>query len=123
MAPAFGGTYPDLTGLIYYFMAGRVYPEFYDANDFVLKFAAPEDYTTWKQALDRAVILKRMATQWIEKSSYFWNRLYGKYFTVTPEKFGGVSMFVPVSYRQDTDNLRIRQMAWYHAAGYDAIGW
>jgi hypothetical protein len=96
----------------------------------VLKYAEPNDYSGWKLALDKAVIYKKMATSWmIDKNkgdfdfTYYWNKYYGDFFTVTEEKFGGVSMFVPTYYQQMTDNRYIQQMQWYYAAGYSDIGW
>ena len=120
--------YPDMSNLIYYYYSNTAYPEFYDANDFVLKYAEPGDYNSWKLALDKAVIYKKMATSWmIDKDygdfTYYWNKYYGYFFTVTEEKYGGVSMFVPTYYQQMTDNVNIQQMQWYTAAGYDLIGW
>lgn len=120
--PKPGDGYPDMSDLIHYYYEGSYRQEFYDANDFILKFAETADYNSWKQALDRAVIYKKMATRWmIDKSN--WKKYYGDYFTVTEEKYGGVSMFVPTYIQQLTDNRYIKQMGWYYAAGYDEIGW
>lgn len=122
VAPQFGGEYPDMSDLIHYYYDYDHDKEFYDANDFILKYAEPDDYDRWKQALDRAVVYKKMATSWmINKSS--WSNYYGKYFTVTEEKYGGVSMFVPTYIQQTSDNRFIQRMAWYYAAGYSEIGW
>ena len=118
----FGGDYPNLSGLIHYYYDSSSKRQFFDANDFVLKFALTDDYKTWKQAFDRAVIYKKMATEWmINKSS--WARYYGNYFEVNEEKYGGVSMFIPQWSYQTTDNKYIQQMGWYYAAGYQDIGW
>ena len=117
-----GDGYPDMTDLIYYYYDYSNEKEFYDANDFILKYAETDDYNTWKQALDKAVVYKKMATSWmINKSS--WPKYYGNNFTVTEEKFGGVSMFVPTYIQRTSDNKYIRQMGWYYAAGYADIGW
>jgi hypothetical protein len=130
IAPKLGEGYPDMSNLIYYYYQSSRFPEFYDANDFVLKYAEPNDYSGWKLALDKAVIYKKMATSWmIDKNkgdfdfTYYWNKYYGDFFTVTEEKFGGVSMFVPTYYQQMTDNRYIQQMQWYYAADYSDIGW
>ena len=112
-----------MTGLIFYLGTYAEGNEFYDANDFFLKFAEPSDYTLWKQALDQAVIYTIFSTQWVYTHPLLWNKYYGEYFTVTKEKFGGVSMFVPNSEKEGTDNLDIQKLAWYKAAGYDTIGW
>ena len=122
IAPKFGGEFPDMSDLIHYYYDYEHDKEFYDANDFILKYAEPDDYNNWKQALDKAVVYKKMATSWmINKSS--WPKYYGNYFTVTEEKFGGVSMFVPTYIQQTSDNRYIQRMGWYYAAGYSEIGW
>ena len=96
---------------------------FYDANDFVLKYATTDEYNSWKKALDKAVIYKKIADSWdIGIGNNNWNYYYSD-FEMTEEKFGGVSMFVPTYYQQYTDNVKIQQMEWYKAAGYDEIGW
>ena len=102
----------------------------YDANDFILKYAEPADYNNWKQVLDKAVIYKKMAENWMidknsVKATYWerWDRYYGSYFTVTEEKYGGVSMFVPTYPQRTSNNIYIQRMGWYYAAGYNEIGW
>ena len=44
-------------------------------------------------------------------------------FEMNEEDFGGMSMFVPQWKLQTTDNQYIKKFNWYHAAGYDTIGW
>ena len=117
-----GDGYPDMTGLIHYYYDYSYEQEFYDANDFILKYAEPDDYKSWKQALDKAVIYKKMATSWMI-NKYSWVKYYGNYFTVTEEKYGGVSMFVPTYIQRTSDNNYIQRMGWYYAAGYHEIGW
>jgi len=120
-ADSFGGSYPDLSNLIHYYYDYVKKQEFYDANDFMLKFASANDYTAWKQALDRAVVYKKMAKSWmINKESWYY--YYGG-FEMTEERYGGVSMFIPQLNYRGTDNTDIQQMAWYYAAGYKEIGW
>jgi len=109
--------YPDMSGLIHYFAISHMY---YDVNDFMLRFASKENYNIWKQAYDRAVIHKRMAKKWMTDPSFDpWN-YYFTDFTMTEERFGGVSMFVPQSpfigdYAKV--NFDIGNMGWYYAAG------
>ena len=115
--------YPDMSGLIHYYYKSDKKQMFYDANDFVLKYATTDEYNSWKKALDKAVIYKKIADSWdIGIGNYNWNYYYSD-FEMTEEKFGGVSMFVPTYYQQYTDNVKIQQMEWYKAAGYDEIGW
>lgn len=121
-ASKIGEEYPNTSGLIYYYYDSSSHQVFFDANDFILKYADTNEYNSWKQVLDKTVIYKKMATSWmINKNS--WPNYYGNYFTVTEEKYGGVSMFVPTYIQQTTDNKYIQQMQWYKAAGYNEIGW
>jgi hypothetical protein len=121
-ASKIGEGYPNTSGLIYYYYDSSSHQVFFDANDFILKYADTNEYNSWKQVLDKTVIYKKMATSWmINKNS--WPNYYGNYFTVTEEKYGGVSMFVPTYIQQTTDNKDIQQMQWYKAAGYNEIGW
>lgn len=124
-ADKFGGEYPDMSGLIHYYNDKSHGNMYYDMNDFILKFASSDNYAAWKQAFDRAVVYKKMATRWMTNRVYYssdWNIYYGD-FTVTEQKFGGVTMFVPQWRFQNTENTTISQMGWYYAAGYEAIGW
>ena len=113
-------TYPNMTDLIHYYYDYSSRQEFYDANDFVLKFADDADYKIWKQALDKAVVYKKIASIW--DTNKWWTSYYND-FEMTDEKFGGVSMYVPTYYQQQTENKTIKQMGWYYAAGYSEIGW
>lgn len=117
--PQIEGKYPDMTGLIHYFYDSSRY-RFYDMNDFILKYAATDDYTTWKKSFDKAVVYKLMATRWMTNVS--WTSYYTD-FLVTEEKYGGVSMFVPQWRYQTKINDEIKQMAWYSAAGLEELGW
>ena len=122
-----GSDYPDLSGLIHYYNDQKYDNEFYDMNDFILRFATSDNYNVWKQAFDRAVVYKKMATRWMTNRDPFiqtsvWNRYYGD-FEMTEARFGGVSMFIPQWRFQTTENVTIRQMGWYYAAGYSDIGW
>ena len=117
LKPNIGDGAPDMTDIIHYYYDYK----YYDANDFVLKYAAENDYKTWKQVLDKAVIYKKMATVWMTNKS--WAGYYYD-FTMTEEKYGGVSMHVPHSWTQlDRYNRIIKQLGWYYAAGYNEIGW
>ena len=116
-----GGQYADLTGMIHYgHLDNRVqfYAEnnfFFDAGDFISRNASETDYQQWKQALDKAVILKRIGYTW--QTQKVWRIFYDD-FKMTDEKFHGVSMFIPqdpalgkyARYNED-----IKQMAWYNA--------
>ena len=119
--------YPDLSDLIHYYYDyyGGDRQIYYDANDFILKYASTNEYNTWKSVLDQTVIYKKMATRWM---TYLvprhgaWTTFFGD-FEMTEEKYGGVSMFIPQWKYQFTHNETIKQMGWYYAAGYSDIGW
>lgn len=114
--------YPNMKGIIHYYhmddSGSEFRPEyniFYDAGDFMRTFAPADAYQQWRQALDLAIVKRCMAKKWATDKRWEW-----KYsdFTVTEEKFHGVSMFVPqdpsrgnyAKYNED-----IKQMEWYAA--------
>lgn len=119
-----GDGYPDMTGIIHYFIDCK----FYDANDFVLKYAPNNEYTAWKQAFDKAVIYKKMAMMWMVngddvQNHYLWRSQYSD-FEMTETKYGGVSMFIPQGWSgYNIFNRNIKQMGWYYGADYSSIGW
>jgi hypothetical protein len=116
-------SYPDMTGIIHYYYTDcdtTFHSEhciFYDAGDFVHTHASSAVYQQWRQALDLAVVDRRMATIW--PTNKMWYKMYTD-FTVTVEKYHGVSMFVPqdpalgnyARYNED-----IKQTAWYKNQG------
>ena len=122
-----GNGYADTKGLIHYNYSDRnmthhqEYNIFYDAGDFFRSQLSPAEYGQWKQALDRAVVEKRFASQWATEK--IWRFFYAD-FDMTNEKFHGVSMFVP----QDATgqygkyyaqyNKDIEQLQWYQAVGW-----
>lgn len=125
-----GDGYPDMTGTIHYNNNGgnsmNYNPAdniFYDAGDFINSHAAANSYKEWKKVLDRVVIQKYSAQSW---STFMPWSVFFNDFTVTSEKFHGVSMFVPQSPQGSvyaSYNHNIRSMAWYNAAGLQEMGW
>jgi hypothetical protein len=115
------GKYADLTGMVHYGHLGTralFYAEnnfFFDAGEFLLRYASENDYQQWKQALDKAVVMKRIGYTWDTQKTW---RVFYTDFKMTEEKFHGVSMFIPqnpekgkyAKYNED-----IRQMEWYQA--------
>ena len=123
-----GNGYADMTGLIHYFhldgTAGKFFPEynvFYDAGDFMRTYAPTDVYQQWRQALDKAVVERRMATRWLTYLD--WDVKYAD-FTVTAEKFHGVSMYVPqdpsLGYNAQF-NEDIKFFEWFNAAGLNVL--
>ena len=108
--------YPEMAGLIHYYNERKAsylpaYNIFYDAGDFILRFAEEEEYKEWKQVLDRAVTDKVIAPTWEVNKN--WSTHYSD-FKMTEERYHGVSMFVPqelgyyVQYNED-----IKDLLWY----------
>lgn len=119
VAEKIGNSYADMTGLIHYYYTDKrfcFYPEyniFYDAGDFFLTHAPLNVYQQWRKALEQAIVDCRMATQWDTDKP--WRLVYSD-FTVTKEKFHGVSMFVPQNPSGGNYaiyNENIQQMAWW----------
>ena len=114
-----GGDYADLTGMIHYGhldTRAMFYPWnnfFFDAGDFLSRYTAESDYQQWREALDKAVVLKRIGYTWDTEKP--WRNFYVD-FEMTEERFHGVSMFIPqnpskgnyAKYNED-----IKQMEWY----------
>ena len=105
--------YPNLNGLIYY-----LDNNLYDINHFMLTFASEAEYTSWKQALDKAVIYKKFAKRWDTMAHVSFLD-----FTMDETNYGGMSMFIPQWHLKSTDNEFIKRFGWYYAAGYDTVGW
>ena len=109
--------------LIYYYTYTVSDPNehvMYDMNDFLLRHAEQEDYQQWSKAFNQAVVYKKMSTKWQVSGTLIFD------FEVTEERFGGVSMFVPLE-RYDHTLLKynegIKKTAWYHAVGWSELVW
>lgn len=118
-----GDTWPDMKGMIHYNYLKNTqefhqpYNIFYDAGNFLLGYATSEEYQQWKQTLDAAVIEKRYADSWATIKP--WDAFYTD-FTMTKEKYHGVSLFVPqdptVEYGEcyASLNKHIQQLQWFY---------
>ena len=123
-----GNGYADMKGMIHYYHSDdtrdKFFPEynvFYDAGDFMHTYAPTDVYQQWRQTLDKSVIERRMSTTWA--TDKHWNLKYSD-FTVTAEKFHGVSMFVPQDpsrgdYAQLNDDIKFFE--WYNATGLNIL--
>jgi len=113
-----GTEYPDMKGLIHYYNEYQWgfyqhYNIFYDAGDFVKKYANDAEYRQWKEVLDRTVIDKVFAERWMVNKS--WNTYYTD-FEMTEERYHGVSMFVPQNPEEgnyDSYNEDIKKIGWW----------
>lgn len=125
------GTTIDMDGLIYYWTYDSNRPSntkervMYDMNDFLLRHAQTADYQKWFNAFNQAVVYKKRSDHW----QWHGNISYTQYadFKVTEERYGGVSMFVPLPRYEETYlkyNELIPKTAWYHAVWSDVeLGW
>ena len=123
-----GNGYADMTGIIHYFQLDETkghfdadYNVFYDAGDFMRTYAPTDVYQQWRQALDKAVVERRMTTKWLTYLS--WDVKYSD-FKVTEEKFHGVSMYVPQDpskgyYSQFNEDIKFFE--WYKTAGLSVL--
>lgn len=121
--------YPDVDGLIYYFEQ-----TLFDMNDFIKKHASPDNYTEWRRVFDKAVPYSTVTPVWLANFIPYLDSRNTEFrdFSVTEERYGGVSMFVPrdpntvyYTYRETvrSQNSTISRMKWYEAAGLDRLGW
>lgn len=115
--------YPNMEGLIHYYNEYRgryltYYNIFYDAGDFVKKFATDAEYKEWKQALDRVITDKVFSTCWTTNKS--WSSHYSD-FEMTEERFHGVSMYVPEDPKygyHERYNKDLKLFGWYYATQF-----
>ena len=125
-----GTNYPDTERLIYYYNHCH-----YDMNDFMMRNTTSDVYAQWKQTFDQVVTYKKMATVWMTNNHVpYSDRSQTGFadFTITEERYGGISMYVPQStdalytsartYQQN-QSKNISQMQWYKAAGLDMLRW
>ena len=117
------GTPINTDGLIYYYsykVSDANEHVMYDMQDFLLRHAKEEDYKEWQDAYRQVVVYKKMSTRWQVMNTLEFD------FEVTEERFGGVSMFIPLPRYEDTllkYNQLIKKTAWYHAIGWSELGW
>ena len=95
------------------------YNIFYDAGDFVKKFATEAEYKQWKEVLDRVVTDKVFSPKWTTNKT--WSTFYSA-FEMTEEKYHGVSMFVPQDpnlgyYARYNENIKL--LEWYWATKWN----
>jgi len=114
----------DLSGLMYYDgVRSEGLRVLFDMNDFLLQNASADEYAQWKQAFDRTVIYKRIASSWQTAG-----HVNFKAFTATDKKYGGMSMYIPRDFYgayvySVNYNSCYHQMQWYWAVNWDSYGW
>lgn len=96
--------------VIYYFSSKRE-RFMYDMNDIIRTNVSEASYIQWKEALERTVVYRKSSSKW-DTNGYvnFWD------FTVTEEKYGGISMFIPMEKYDAAGldlNIKIKQMQWW----------
>jgi hypothetical protein len=118
-----GGDYANLSGLIHYYNYYKPsfrpeYNIFYDAGDYVKRYASDAEYQTWLQALNQAVVYRKYTNMWTTDKP--WSSHYSD-FQMSEDRYHGVSMFIP----QDPTkgyyagyNENIKKLAWYAAVGH-----
>ena len=90
------------------------YSIFFDAGDYIRSRVPEADYLEWNEVLKRAVVYKYFSPSWLTNQA--WYRYYSD-FTMTEEKYHGVSMFVPQdldTYYYKTYNRDIKKFQWYY---------
>lgn len=101
----------------YYPLTSSKTPEYYDMNSYMYRLiASPDDYARWKDAFDTAIPHRRATTHWF---SDYTNRLES---IIDMDNYGGISCYVPQSGRTML-NEAFHHTAWYHASGWEQVGW
>lgn len=114
---------PDMTGLIYYFLANGQ-PIMYDMNNFMLRYLNAADYEQWHTRFCKAVTVHHHCSTW--ETDCLSSENFDS-FTVNDKTCGCVSMYVPYNNMMpfgDNDfNRLIRQTSWYNAVRWSDYGW
>ncbi len=89
----------DTSDVLDYFRFDRLvgtapYPDFFDMQGLMMHLLEPQDYTEWKQALDKAVTYRQGTDTWV---TAFTSGIQ----TLDREQFSGVSMFLPLQKYKD----------------------
>jgi hypothetical protein len=93
-------------------------PSYYDMNGYMLSLIKDTtDYTRWKHALDKAVPYA-VATPW-------WYSTYSNgEESVDMKTYSGISCYIPQEGSLHSNlNAKFTSTSWYHAAGWEQIGW
>ena len=118
-----GGGYADLSGLIHYYNMNSSgfrpeYNIFYDAGDYVKRYASDAEYQSWLQAFEQAVVYRQYTDMWTTDKSWY---TYYADFQMSKDRYHGVSMFIPQDPSKGyyaTYNENVKKLAWYAAVGY-----
>ncbi|MBQ3362126.1 MAG: hypothetical protein IJG46_08335, partial [Prevotella sp.] len=118
-----GGGYADLSGLIHYYNMNSSgfrpeYNIFYDAGDYVKRYASDAEYQSWLQAFEQAVVYCQYTDMWTTDKSWY---TYYSDFQMSKDRYHGVSMFIPQDPSKGyyaTYNENVKKLAWYAAVGY-----
>jgi len=82
--------------------------------------AYPDEFWQWQDAFYDAVVYTETSTLWHANTVDFSD------FEVTADTYGGISMFFPMDKYQrayNKYNEGIKQLQWYQAVGWSAVGW
>ena len=80
----------------------------------------PVEFKAWQDAFYDTVIYSETSDRWHANTVNFSD------FTVTTDNYGGISMFFPMEKYTKSFHLYnedIKQMQWYQAVGWSAVGW
>ena len=80
----------------------------------------PDKFKAWQDAFYDTVIYSETSDRWHANTVNFSD------FTVTTDNYGGISMFFPMEKYTKSFHLYnedIKQMQWYQAVGWSAVGW
>jgi hypothetical protein len=111
-------------GIIYYYAPNGMYNDteknMYDMRDMIRAALTgyAEEYQRWDSVFGQTVLHPLKASYWETQRN---NTVNFSDFTVTDEKFGGISMFFPLAKydaAQKKYNTLVQQMEWYKAVGW-----
>ena len=93
-------------------------PEPFDIRSTMHKLLSHEEYETWNEALEQAVVFHKSTSSWPTEFDRSYSVLSD------PEYYSGVGMFIPSpKYDKYHWNELFRNTSWYKAAGWETTGW
>lgn len=97
-----------------YFRYPDYFPNFFDMNAVAAEYLSPDDYATWKFALDEALPYRCASSQW-------YSYILKKDITVG-NLWSGISMYIPnTDYRFRNFNTSFALLEWYNAAAWNEV--
>ena len=94
-------------------------PNYYDMNSYMKRVLPEADYQQWKEVFDITVPYRYATEHWF---SFLPPEHPSMDLYVDMAEYGGVSCYVPKHVHPHL-NQKFRSTSWYHAGGWEQVGW